>query len=676
MSTPNTQIENHTGECVQAILLVHDTASIRQALQIELAGRFPDAQVVPASHGKEALDMLRAGPVDLVVTGLHLPQMDGITFLCHIMDEHPHLPCILLASLHEEVQNYSGKTGALAILDQDSAIPELVSEVKAWLDAFSVHAYSAGLTLSYLVQLIKLEGRDCEMGIQDPATGLLGVLRFKKGQLADATAGDLPSDEAAVFLLSRPRVHAWIHNGDIDGSVRLEHPLDYFLTRAARILDEGTDPFLHLADATKQEREPGTKDVKQSSLSPPPADEVLAQESATEEATQTSEERMQKGAPTPDATGSAPKRKGLQILALLLVGIVIVVGVAYIAYMVITAEGNHTTPGLKRNIALAPPIKPPGASAPAPEPTEIPVTPKPPGAAALAPEPTEIPVTPKPPPAAPTKPAVPVVPAKPDTTPPLAKQEVKKAPGIPDTNQRSRLALLTALAVKHYAALLTEGVVAIRKQQIQENLEKTLAEIEQMYEKLSRASGALDDRDLASAVDACRANWKKMSTILGEKPSKPGFRKLLYLDDAMKVTSEALAQRLIQQYDHHSSPQESAANEIGVRVTELASVYLAVSMDIDRKKHVDEIMSTIKRIDKLVLGLERAPDNTGQIRGIIRSCTGMEWRQIRQCMSECAGGGKVEFKGLKMIVFTDTLSRKTERLAVLYEELDKQLNAQ
>lgn len=61
------------------ILAVDDSASMRQMVSFTLKGAGYD--VVQAADGVEALDYARGHAVDLVLTDVNMPRMDGITLV-------------------------------------------------------------------------------------------------------------------------------------------------------------------------------------------------------------------------------------------------------------------------------------------------------------------------------------------------------------------------------------------------------------------------------------------------------------------------------------------------------------------------------------------------------------------------------------------------------------------
>ena len=81
------------------ILVVEDDANLREAVcdTLELAGQ----AVVSAGGGEEALRLLDAQAVALVVSDVRMMPMDGITLLKEIRSRFPHLPVVLMTAFAE-----------------------------------------------------------------------------------------------------------------------------------------------------------------------------------------------------------------------------------------------------------------------------------------------------------------------------------------------------------------------------------------------------------------------------------------------------------------------------------------------------------------------------------------------------------------------------------------------
>lgn len=84
---------------LKRVLALDDEPNMRRLLEISL--RQAGYQPVAAGNGREALEILRQGGVDLVVSDLHMPVMDGLQLLQKMRDEHIDIPVIIITAQGE-----------------------------------------------------------------------------------------------------------------------------------------------------------------------------------------------------------------------------------------------------------------------------------------------------------------------------------------------------------------------------------------------------------------------------------------------------------------------------------------------------------------------------------------------------------------------------------------------
>lgn len=83
----------------KTILVVDDEPGYRELIRFHFSSQ--NVQVLTASNGREALDVVRAqGSVDLVITDLRMPQMDGLDTVVSVRRMLPETPAILVTA-HE-----------------------------------------------------------------------------------------------------------------------------------------------------------------------------------------------------------------------------------------------------------------------------------------------------------------------------------------------------------------------------------------------------------------------------------------------------------------------------------------------------------------------------------------------------------------------------------------------
>ena len=78
------------------ILVVDDEPSLRTVLAANL--RREGYQPVQASDGEQAIELLKTEPVQVVVTDLRMPGIDGMALLGHVSEKYPRVPVIMITA--------------------------------------------------------------------------------------------------------------------------------------------------------------------------------------------------------------------------------------------------------------------------------------------------------------------------------------------------------------------------------------------------------------------------------------------------------------------------------------------------------------------------------------------------------------------------------------------------
>ncbi len=80
-------------------LIMDDSSVMRKivARALRQAGIDP-LTVLEAASGSEALEMLKSQAVDLLVSDINIPSMDGIEFLRQIQAQYPALPVVVVTT--------------------------------------------------------------------------------------------------------------------------------------------------------------------------------------------------------------------------------------------------------------------------------------------------------------------------------------------------------------------------------------------------------------------------------------------------------------------------------------------------------------------------------------------------------------------------------------------------
>ena len=115
----------------KTILSVDDSASMRQMVRLTLSGAGYD--VVEASDGKEGLARAQGKAFDMVVTDLHMPNMDGLALIRELrkLPAYKGVPILFLTTESDENRKKEAKTaGATGWITKPFAPEQLLAVVK------------------------------------------------------------------------------------------------------------------------------------------------------------------------------------------------------------------------------------------------------------------------------------------------------------------------------------------------------------------------------------------------------------------------------------------------------------------------------------------------------------------------------------------------------------------
>lgn len=111
-----------SSELVQTILVVDDSGTARMIIKqcLAIIG-LKDKKYLEASNGRDAVEVLKQSSVDLVVTDLNMPVMDGEALLLEIKgaDVWRKIPVIVITSTSNDVREKAlREVGAEAVISK------------------------------------------------------------------------------------------------------------------------------------------------------------------------------------------------------------------------------------------------------------------------------------------------------------------------------------------------------------------------------------------------------------------------------------------------------------------------------------------------------------------------------------------------------------------------------
>lgn len=107
------------------ILIVDDEENARSGLAKLLSRE--GYEIATAGNGHEALNYLRSQKVELIITDINMPEMNGITFLRELNRIHP-ASNVIMVTAYGEVESYieAMNLGAFEYVNKPVKVEELI----------------------------------------------------------------------------------------------------------------------------------------------------------------------------------------------------------------------------------------------------------------------------------------------------------------------------------------------------------------------------------------------------------------------------------------------------------------------------------------------------------------------------------------------------------------------
>ncbi|AEI39050.1 response regulator transcription factor [Paenibacillus mucilaginosus] len=201
-----------------SVLLVDDEKWVRTSLRkvIERTG-LPFEVAREASHGLEALDILKEAPVDMVLTDVRMPVMNGMSFVQQLRQTAREQSVIVVSGYDD----FAYVQGALRLGVTDYLLkPVEVEEMRACLEGW-LQARAGG-------QAAGAPKASCDPADRSPVEQVLGYIREHLG-------GELTLTEAAARVHLNPSYLSQLFKQQL-GRGFVEHIVEMRMEEAKRLL--------------------------------------------------------------------------------------------------------------------------------------------------------------------------------------------------------------------------------------------------------------------------------------------------------------------------------------------------------------------------------------------------------------------------------------------------------
>ncbi len=221
---------------MKTILIADDQPEILEILEVSLSDFGDDIRLRTARNGREAIDRLAEEPIDLVVTDLAMPVVDGFQVLAHMMRNYPSIPVFVMTAYGTPMtRRRLNELGPQIFVEKPFDPAQLVDRIRNVLRE-TARGQVEGITLASFLQLLHLEAKTCLLRVG--SNGRSGLLTLASGELVDAQYGDRRGRAAVFEILGWESVEIRMDPNVRASEKTIEKSLEHILLGAAAHRDE------------------------------------------------------------------------------------------------------------------------------------------------------------------------------------------------------------------------------------------------------------------------------------------------------------------------------------------------------------------------------------------------------------------------------------------------------
>jgi len=234
------------------ILIVDNDPDLRKMLELYLKKYENDFGVIFVDNGEEAVKVLESQTIDLLVTCIIMPKMDGFALLSYMTANYPTTPCIVLTSYNLPGLKQQLSKSVFKFLEKPITPEALADSILKGLEHIENGGVFDGVSVPSLMQIIEVEEKSCLLLIYLGGERL-GAMFFQNGDLYDAVCGDLEGKEAAWKLISLENVrieYCKLPSRKINRSI--DQDIQTLILESMRIKDENEEADIQVEEKASE----------------------------------------------------------------------------------------------------------------------------------------------------------------------------------------------------------------------------------------------------------------------------------------------------------------------------------------------------------------------------------------------------------------------------------------
>ena len=186
---------------LKRVLIVDDEETLTWSMAKSLSKDKDKYEVMIANDGREALQLLKASRIDLVISDIRMPDINGLDLLVMIKKEYPETKVIIMTAYgSSDVQKEANQRGSLFYIEKPfeiSDIRKIIIDLIGKKRGF--HGKVMGLQLTDIIQMNCLSRLTTALIVTHD--GEKGVIYFNEGEVVHAECGERKGTDAFYKIL-------------------------------------------------------------------------------------------------------------------------------------------------------------------------------------------------------------------------------------------------------------------------------------------------------------------------------------------------------------------------------------------------------------------------------------------------------------------------------------------
>jgi DNA-binding response OmpR family regulator len=187
---------------LKKVLIVDDEETLTWSMARSLSKDKDKYEVIIANNGKEALNLLKKNKIDLVISDIRMPDINGLDLLVKIKKEYPQTKVIIMTAYgSSDVQKEANRRGSLYYVEKPfeiSDIRKIIIDLIGKKKGFRGKVF--GLQLTDVIQMNCLSRLTTALIIT--RDGERGVIYLNEGEIIHAECGEQKGTDAFYKILS------------------------------------------------------------------------------------------------------------------------------------------------------------------------------------------------------------------------------------------------------------------------------------------------------------------------------------------------------------------------------------------------------------------------------------------------------------------------------------------